>query len=184
MQASDQQQLVDALIPLSRAAGRLIMDIYHSDFAVRGKADASPVTEADEKAEAIILEGLAALSLSFPVVAEEACAAGNIPDVDDRFWLVDPLDGTREFVNRNGEFTVNIALIEHGRPILGVVLAPALDQLYTGSLAGGRFTRTVAGDTRFGCASLPLMAWTFWPAALTAMQTHSSGCWPAAGFVT
>ena len=145
MQASDQQQLVDALIPLSRAAGRLIMDIYHSDFAVRGKADASPVTEADEKAEAIILEGLAALPLSFPVVAEEACAAGNIPDVDDCFWLVDPLDGTREFVNRNGEFTVNIALIEHGRPILGVVLAPALDQLYTGSLAGGAFYQDSSG---------------------------------------
>lgn len=145
MQAAEQRKLLDALIPVCRATGELILDIYHSDFEVRGKADASPVTEADEKAEAIILSELAKLPCNFPVVAEEACAAGIVPEIGDCFWLVDPLDGTREFVNRNGEFTVNIALIEHGRPILGVVLAPALGELYAGSLADGAFFESVTG---------------------------------------
>ncbi len=145
MQASDQLTLLEALLPIAHDAGKLIMEVYQSDFAVRGKADASPVTEADEKAEAIIVKALAELPLQFPVVAEEACAAGEIPEIGDCFWLVDPLDGTREFVNRNGEFTVNIALIEHGRPVLGVVLAPALGQLYAGSLAGGAFYEDSSG---------------------------------------
>lgn len=145
MQAHDQLTLLEALLPIARDAGTLIMQVYQSDFAVRGKADASPVTEADEKAEALILNGLAELPLQFPVVAEEASAAGKVPEIGDCFWLVDPLDGTREFINRNGEFTVNIALIEHGRPVLGVVLAPALDQLYAGCLAGGAYFEDAAG---------------------------------------
>jgi len=89
---------------------------------VREKDDSSPVTEADEAAEAFILEALGKMTPDIPVVAEEAVAAGNIPEVTGkRFWLVDPLDGTKEFINRNGEFTVNIALIENGLPIAGVV---------------------------------------------------------------
>lgn len=140
-----QHQLLEALLPIARAAGERILEIYHSDFEVRGKADASPVTAADEQAEAIILKGLAGLPVSFPVVAEEACAAGVIPETGECFWLVDPLDGTREFINRNGEFTVNIALIEHGQPILGVVLAPALATLYAGSLAEGAFIENDKG---------------------------------------
>jgi 3'(2'), 5'-bisphosphate nucleotidase len=107
--------------------------VYASDFAVRGKADASPVTEADDKAEAIIVRGLAALTPDIPVVAEEAACGGRAPAVDRTFWLVDPLDGTKEFINRNGEFTVNIALIEDGVPVLGVVLAPVLGRLYAGA---------------------------------------------------
>jgi 3'(2'), 5'-bisphosphate nucleotidase len=118
--------LLAALGGLAREAGAVIMAIYATDFAVQGKADASPVTEADQRAEAVILAGLAALAPDIPVVAEEAVAAGHIPEVGERFWLVDPLDGTKEFIQRNGEFTVNIALIEHGLPVLGVVLAPAL----------------------------------------------------------
>ena len=113
---------------LARQAGAVIMSIYATPFAVQGKADASPVTEADQQAEVLILAGLRALTPHIPIVAEEAAAAGDVPPLaaGQRFWLVDPLDGTREFVARNGEFTVNIALIEHGRPVLGVVLAPAI----------------------------------------------------------
>jgi len=134
---TDRTALLDALIPVIRAAGDVILDIYRTDFEVRGKDDASPVTEADEKAEALILPALDALLPGVPVVAEEAVAAGHIPEVSERFWLVDPLDGTKEFISRNGEFTVNIALIEHGRPVLGVVLAPALDRLFGGAVGAG-----------------------------------------------
>ena len=106
---------------LARRAGEVVMAVYATDFAVQGKADASPVTLADQQAEAVILAGLRALTPDVPIVAEEAMAAGQTPRLTPggRFWLVDPLDGTREFVARNGEFTVNIALIEQGRPVLG-----------------------------------------------------------------
>lgn len=129
---------LDPLAALARAAGAAILGVYaRPDIAVRGKADTSPVTEADEQAEAIILAGLAELDLATPVVSEEAASAGQVPTVGDRFWLVDPLDGTKEFLARNGEFTVNIALIEHGRPVLGVVLAPAQHTLYAGAAGRG-----------------------------------------------
>jgi 3'(2'), 5'-bisphosphate nucleotidase len=129
---------LDPLAALARAAGAAILEVYAREhIAVRGKADASPVTEADERAEAIILAGLAQLDPATPVVSEEAASAGQVPTVGERFWLVDPLDGTKEFLARNGEFTVNIALIEHGRPVLGVVLAPALHTLYAGAVGSG-----------------------------------------------
>src|SRR5690606_34239287 len=114
-------------------------EVYATDFAVAEKQDESPVTAADERAEAVILPALAELTPDIPVVAEEAVAAGRVPQVGARFWLVDPLDGTKEFIKRNGEFTVNIALIENGEPTLGVVLAPALQRLYAGSREGGAF---------------------------------------------
>ena len=135
----DHSALLDALLPLARAAGDAIMRIYATDFAVRGKDDASPVTEADERAEALILPELARLAPDVPAVSEEEAAAGRIPAVGERFWLVDPLDGTKEFIGRNGEFTVNIALIEHGQPVLGVVFAPALDRLFAGAAGLGAF---------------------------------------------
>ncbi len=131
--------LLEQVIDISRAAGEQVMQVYRSDFEVRGKEDASPVTEADERAEALILGALAQCSPGIPVVSEEAAAAGHIPEVGQRFWLVDPLDGTREFINRNGEFTVNIALIEAGEPVLGVVLAPALGRLFAGARGCGAF---------------------------------------------
>ena len=134
---TDRAALLDALIPVIRQAGELILAVYQTDFDVRGKDDASPVTEADEKAEALILPALEALLPGVPVVAEEAVAAGNIPEVGARFWLVDPLDGTKEFINRNGEFTVNIALIENGQPTVGLVLAPALGRLFGGAAGHG-----------------------------------------------
>jgi 3'(2'), 5'-bisphosphate nucleotidase len=122
---------------LAVEAGELIMQIYNTDFLARVKSDTSPVTEADEKAEAIILAGLALRFPNVPVIAEEAVAAGRIPAISDKFFLVDPLDGTKEFISRNGEFTVNIALIEHGLPVMGVVYAPALHTLFCGEMAKG-----------------------------------------------
>jgi len=135
----DSSDLLEALLPVVRHAGAAIMQIYATDFAVRGKDDASPVTEADERAEALILPELARLTPAIPVVSEEEAAAGRIPAVGECFWLVDPLDGTKEFINRNGEFTVNIALIEDGEPVLGVVFAPALDRLFAGATGVGAF---------------------------------------------
>ncbi len=125
---------LDALLDLALAAGREIMAIYNDGpIAVIGKADGSPVTLADKRAEAVILAGLRQLAPAIPVVAEEEASAGRIPPTGKRFFLVDPLDGTREFVARNGEFTVNIALIEAGVPVLGVVFAPALGLIYAGA---------------------------------------------------
>lgn len=132
-------ELLEKVIPVARAAGEVILSVYATDFSVRSKGDASPVTLADEQAEALILSALARLTPDIPVVAEEAVAAGDVPKLGNRFWLVDPLDGTKEFINRNGEFTVNIALIEAGRPVLGVVLAPALGRLFAGRVGHGAF---------------------------------------------
>lgn len=136
---AERAALLERLIPVARAAGHVILDIYATDFEVRGKGDASPVTEADERAEAVILSALAEIAADIPVVAEEAVAAGQAPQVGERFWLVDPLDGTKEFISRNGEFTVNIALVEGGVPTVGVVLAPALDRLFAGAAGCGAF---------------------------------------------
>ena len=122
---------------ISREAGALILQVYAGNFEVRGKADASPVTEADERAERCIVPALQALDPAVPVVAEEAASRGDTPALGSRFWLVDPLDGTREFVSRNGEFTVNIALIEDGAPVLGVVYEPVADRLYAGAVGQG-----------------------------------------------
>lgn len=114
------------------------MRIYAGDLGERIKADKSPVTDADQAAEAIILAGLRRLTPDTPVVAEEEMAAGRVPKLNGGpFWLVDPLDGTKEFIKRNGEFTVNIALIDGGRPILGIVLAPATNLLWRGAAGLG-----------------------------------------------
>ncbi|RCK50252.1 3'-5'-bisphosphate nucleotidase [Thalassospira profundimaris] len=138
---ADAQALENGLIEIARRAGAAIMEIYKTEFEVRSKDDASPVTEADEAAEAIILPGLRALTPDVKIVSEESVAAGNVPDVSaetDFFWLVDPLDGTKEFIKRNGEFTVNIALIAQGVPVMGVVYAPAIEKLYFGGPDGAR----------------------------------------------
>lgn len=131
------------LIDIALAAGAAILDVYRDGATVRLKADDSPVTDADARAEAIILDGLARLAPSTPVLAEERASAGFIPTLGSRFFLVDPLDGTREFLKRNGEFTVNIALIEDGAPTLGLVYAPALRKLYFGE--AGRALRFEIG---------------------------------------
>ncbi len=148
-------ELLEPVIRTAYAAGEAIMAIYCTEFGVRGKADASPVTEADVRAEALIVAGLCALSPNLPIVAEEAAAAGNIPSVGGRFWLVDPLDGTKEFISRNGEFTVNIALVQDGVPVLGVVLAPALKRLYAGVLGSGALLEDALGRRRVRCREVP-----------------------------
>jgi 3'(2'), 5'-bisphosphate nucleotidase len=133
--------LIDALLTASVAAGRAALDIYRAGFTVTQKADQSPVTAADHASEKIILEELARVAPGVPVVAEESVAAGSIPQVREEFFLVDPLDGTKEFIHRRGEFTVNIALIRHGAPALGIVYAPVGGMLYVGSVAGARAFR-------------------------------------------
>lgn len=150
-----QGALLEDVMAIAREAGALIMEIYRSDFEVRGKQDASPVTEADEKAEHLILERLSALSSQFPVVSEEAAAAGLVPEMGQCFWLVDPLDGTKEFINRNGEFTVNIALIDNGIPVLGVVFAPALDRMYAGAKGLGAWLEVQGNRQVIQCRSIP-----------------------------
>ena len=147
--------LLEDVMAITREAGALVMEIYRSDFEVRGKQDASPVTEADEKAEHLILERLSTLQSRFPVVSEEAAAAGFVPEMGQCFWLVDPLDGTKEFIQRNGEFTVNIALIDNGIPVLGVVFAPALDRMYAGAIGLGAWLEVQGKRQAIECRSIP-----------------------------
>lgn len=132
---------------IAEQAGARIMEIYQSDFAVAHKDDQSPLTEADLAAHAHIVEGLQQLSPDLPVLSEEAA---DIPYATrrawSRYWLVDPLDGTKEFIKRNGEFTVNIALIDNGEPVLGVVHAPALGATYAAARGGEAYV--VKGGTR------------------------------------
>ena len=134
----DYESLLPQLVSLAHRAGEAILDIYATDFEHQTKADQSPVTAADLAAESVIEEGLAGLAPDIALIAEEAASQGRIPErTGNRFWLVDPLDGTREFLNRNGEFTVNIALIEDGVPVLGVVHAPVLNLTFTGLAGAG-----------------------------------------------
>ncbi len=134
--ALDRDALARTLAEIALAAGPAVMEEYARVGEARAKSDGSPVTAADERAEAIILARLAALAPDIAVVAEEACAAGAAMVAPPRFFLVDPLDGTREFLARNGEFTVNIALVENGVPVAGAVYAPAMARIwFAGSAA-------------------------------------------------
>jgi 3'(2'), 5'-bisphosphate nucleotidase len=140
---------------IARAAGAVILQVYAGDFAVRGKADDSPVTAADEQAEALITPALQFLQPAWAVVAEEAASRGRVPQTGRHWWLVDPLDGTREFVNRNGEFTVNIALIEDGAPVLGVVYVPVQDLLYAGLVGQGAWAEDRGLRRAIQCRAAP-----------------------------
>jgi len=164
----------DTLADIALKAGAVIMDIYASDFDVERKDDSSPVTLADERAETLILQGLRAADPELPVIAEEAVAAGHLPEHGSRFALVDPLDGTKEFINKRGEFTVNIAIIEHGRPIMGVVYAPALDRLFVaeGPDTAWQASARPGGEVPPGPARTPL-AIRRAPVELTAIASKS-----------
>jgi 3'(2'), 5'-bisphosphate nucleotidase len=145
----DLERLLPEIVALADRAGAVILEHYQGDVVVRAKADASPVTAADEAAEAVILARLAELTPAIPTVAEETVASGHVPEIDDGpFWLVDPLDGTKEFLNRNGEFTVNIALVQAREPVLGVVLAPARGQAWWGARGEGARARDAEGRIR------------------------------------
>jgi len=128
------------IIAIAQKAGNIIMEIYAKDFNVEYKDDKSPLTEADQKANDVIVEGLNALSLKFPILSEEG---KEIPYEERKnweyFWMVDPLDGTKEFIKKNDEFTVNIALIYQNSPVLGVVYAPALNEMYWAKQGEGAF---------------------------------------------
>jgi 3'(2'),5'-bisphosphate nucleotidase len=141
---------IDLMIEAALRAGEIVADVYARGVEAETKTDGSPVTEADRRAEALILDRLRRTGL--PVLAEESVAAGRIPALGERYFCVDPLDGTREFLKRNGEFTVNIALIEHGHPTEGVVLAPATGALYWGG-RGGAFTRVGGQEHRLRCGA-------------------------------
>jgi 3'(2'), 5'-bisphosphate nucleotidase len=134
--------LVDALMPTVARAGAAIMEIYEGAFTVRHKDDNSPLTLADLESQRIILEALSVLTPDVPVLSEESAQA---PWAERKtwteLWVVDPLDGTREFVKRNGEFTINIALVVNHEPVLGLVAAPATGSLYWGAPGIGAFTR-------------------------------------------
>jgi 3'(2'), 5'-bisphosphate nucleotidase len=129
-----QAKLFEAMIAAAIAAGKVAHDIYRAGFDVQNKADHSPVTDADRAAEAVILRHLAIAAPNIPIVAEEEVAAGRIPTVGSEFFLVDPLDGTKEFIQKRGDFTVNIALIRAGSPVMGVVYAPANSKLFAGDI--------------------------------------------------
>ena len=168
MSAPNHADLLQQLVPIVRAAGELVMAVYATNFDVVSKDDASPVTAADQQAEDLITEALARLTPGIPVVGEEAVSGGSQPAIGERFWLVDPLDGTKEFISRNGEFTVNIALVEHGQPVLGVVLAPALDALYAGGVGLGAWLEQGGQRTPIACRAVP-------PEGLSVVASRSHG---------
>ena len=142
---------LETLCAIAEAAGREIMAVYASDFAAWSKADASPLTEADLRADTVIRHGLEQAFPGVFILSEESVSAG--PGVADTFFLVDPLDGTREFLKRNGEFTVNIALVSGGRPVAGVVLAPAAGELFYAAQGRGAWQRTAAGPVALHAAA-------------------------------
>jgi 3'(2'), 5'-bisphosphate nucleotidase len=133
----DERQLLEDIAVAAREAGEAILEIVRRGFDVEHKQDSSPVTEADRAAELIILAALAKAAPGVPIIAEEEVAAGRIPAHGDTYFLVDPLDGTKEFVRGGDDYTVNIGLIVNGTPHLGVVFAPATEQLHAGIVGEG-----------------------------------------------
>ena len=143
----DLKSLVEPIVALARDAGSAILEVYSTDFDVQEKDDDSPLTQADLASHRWIDAGLRSLTPDIPIISEES----GLPDYDERrawkrYWIVDPLDGTKEFVNRNGEFTVNIALIEDGRPVLGVVHVPVQAKTYVGCEGLGAQRRNEDSD--------------------------------------
>jgi 3'(2'), 5'-bisphosphate nucleotidase len=138
--------LADILVSLSKEAGAEIMRVYATDFDARAKDDDSPVTEADLAADRVIVAGLERAFPDIPIVTEERADSHDVAAAGNRFFLVDPLDGTKEFVKRGGDFTVNIALIEDGVPVRGVVYAPAQDRLFWTDDDGGAWLKDGDGD--------------------------------------
>lgn len=150
-------RLIAPVSAAALAAGEAILAVYRTDFDAERKDDGSPVTLADTAAEAVILPALAAVTPAIPIVSEEQVSAGEGPDrVGRRYWLVDPLDGTREFLKRNDEFTVNIGLVEDGTPVFGVLYAPALGLLYAAAGPGTATLSKSGGPARpIACREVP-----------------------------
>jgi 3'(2'), 5'-bisphosphate nucleotidase len=148
-----EQALLEALVVAARAAGAEILKLVEAGFEVETKCDASPVTICDRAAEAIILEFLRQAAPGVPVIAEEEVSAGRIPAHDDTYFLVDPLDGTKEFVRGGDDYTVNIALVVDNAPRLGAVFAPASGRLHTGIAGIGAWLDEGAGPAPIACRS-------------------------------
>ncbi len=149
---------LEPVISIAKRAGSAIMEVYSRAFKVRRKADDSPLTEADTAAHRIIAEGLRSAYPRIPLLSEESpdLAAYSARRQWERYWLVDPLDGTKEFVKRNGQFTVNVALVERGVPAAGVVFAPAREWMYWGAVGSGAF-KAVGSDSAkpIRCGPMP-----------------------------
>lgn len=156
MNTPDYTHLLEAVRAIAREAGRAILEVYGDEFEVELKADRSPLTAADTAAHRTIVAGLAALEPALPILSEES-APDTLQDRRSwrRYWLVDPLDGTKEFIKRNGEFTVNIALIDDHRPALGVVFAPAIDMLYSGIVGDGAWLQAGGAAQRAISVAVP-----------------------------
>jgi 3'(2'), 5'-bisphosphate nucleotidase len=130
MKAEDCRRLTEALLPAVLAAGRVEMRHFAAGVAVQTKADTTPVTIADHEAEEVLTKALHEAAPGVPVIAEESVAAGRVPAIEHSFFLVDPLDGTRAFINQSPEFTINIGLIEKNEPVFGIIYAPAMNLLF------------------------------------------------------
>ncbi|MAI90099.1 3'(2'),5'-bisphosphate nucleotidase CysQ [Ponticaulis sp.] len=170
-------ELSDKLVKVSVDAGVVIMEIYNAASGIETdtKSDDSPVTLADQKAEDIILAVLKEVAPGVPVLAEESVAAGNIPDVGDEFFLVDPLDGTKEFIKKGTDFTVNIALIQNGRPVMGVVYAPARSHIWVAEGPATAWEAEVApgGDVPAAADRKPMKIRPLPEAGVTAVASKS-----------
>jgi 3'(2'), 5'-bisphosphate nucleotidase len=166
---------LDSLIALALDAGREIMSVRGKGFDAQTKLDGSLVTIADQHAELIIEQGLAGLAPAIPMLGEEAVAAGRIPELGDRFFCVDPLDGTRGFARGRDDFTVNIALIENGEPVMGVVYAPATGELYAGEPGGALAGRCDPETAQITSPLAPITTQTPAPAQLRIVASDFSG---------
>ena len=164
----DDDALLALAVDLTERAGAAILAVRERGFDVIRKADFSPVTEADHAAEAIIVAGLREATPDIPVVAEEEMAAGHIPAASESYWLVDPLDGTREFTAGRDEFTVNIALVRDGRPVLGVVGVPVTGEIFLGIVGRGAAKRDKTGRHTISARKPP-------PEGLTVLASRSHG---------
>ncbi|MBN1237863.1 MAG: 3'(2'),5'-bisphosphate nucleotidase CysQ [Gammaproteobacteria bacterium] len=172
MTPHDRRRLLELILPIARAAGDAIMSVYQREFDVELKDDRSPLTEADSLSHDVITDALASLRPALPVLSEEASGTEHRDRRSwDPYWLVDPLDGTKEFIKRNGEFTVNIALIEAHAPVLGVVLAPALGVEYYGGAGIGAWRRAAGQDARGIRVSVPAAG----PLRVVGSRSHPSG---------
>jgi len=163
------KDLIEPVVALAAQAGEAILEVYATDFDVQSKDDTSPLTQADLASHICIMKGLELLTPGMPIISEES----GLPEFAERsewgrYWLIDPLDGTREFVNRNGEFTVNIALIDAGRPLLGVVHVPVQDKTYIGCEGHGAQLRTAGSDA----TSIHVAARSSSPVRIVGSRSH------------
>ncbi|MBN8429768.1 3'(2'),5'-bisphosphate nucleotidase CysQ [Microbulbifer salipaludis] len=172
------RELLDKVIAISVTAGEAILEVYNAsgDIEVDTKSDDSPVTAADLAAHKILAPALEALVPGVPVLSEE----GEMPSFEERsqwqrYWIIDPLDGTKEFIRRNGEFTVNVALIEQGEPVLGVVHVPVLDITYAGAKSLGAFKRDSAGEAPISVRSMKPRLESKQPIEVVASRSHGAG---------